>query len=40
MNDDKVVLKRVQTLGRFNRPLDLEWEEPVKLLDKQTIFCK
>ena len=35
MNDDKVVLKRVQTLGRFNYPMTMEWSEPVKLLDER-----
>ena len=33
MNDNKVALKRVQTLGRFNHPITMEWYEPVKLLD-------
>lgn len=33
-NDEKVQIKRVQSLGRFNQKLDFKWDEPLFRLDE------
>jgi len=38
-NTDEIILKRVQTLGRFNGKLSEDWDIPVAVLDAKLRMC-
>lgn len=38
-DDDKIQLKRVQSLGRFNKVLDENWNDVLRILDERMEYC-